>query len=70
MLSTALALTSQGTHTNCVSVVMFEFRGNVWEYRKVSHYRDLRILIYIIKMNISLPEMLCIVVLAAENDEL
>ena len=26
----------QGTHTNCATVCIFKFRGNVWEYRKGS----------------------------------
>ena len=62
---------SQGTHTNCVTVVMFEFRGNVWEYWQDSYYCDMRwILLYKVKIDIFLPEMLCIVVFAAENGEL
>ena len=62
---------SQVTHTNCVTVVMFEFRGNVWEYWQGSYYRDMRwILLYKVKIDIFLPEMLCIVVFAAENGEL
>ena len=34
---------AQGTHTNCVTVVMFKFRGNVsvWEYREGSYYRNI-----------------------------
>ena len=33
---------AQGTHTNCVTVVMFKFRGNVsvGEYREGSYYRN------------------------------
>ena len=26
----------QGTHTNCVTVCIYKFRGNVWGYRKGS----------------------------------
>ena len=26
---------AQGAHTNCVTVCIFKFRGNVWEYRKL-----------------------------------
>ena len=64
-------LKSQETHTNCVTVVMFEFRGNVWEYWKGSYYCDMRwILLYKVQIDIFLPEMLCIVVFAAENGEL
>ena len=43
---------------------------NVWEYQKGTYYRDMRwILKYKVKIDIFLPEMLCIVVLAAENGE-
>ena len=47
---------------------MFEFSGNLWECR-CSYYRKWMrwILIYKIKVNIFLPEMLSIVVLAAET---
>ena len=52
------------------TVVMSEFKGNVWEYRKGTYYCDMRwILKYKVKIDIFLPEMLCIVVLAAENGE-
>ena len=54
----------QGTHTNCVTVGYFE-------YRKGSYYRNMPRLIstYKIKINVFLPEMLCVVVLVAENGE-
>ena len=44
---------------------------NEWEYRKYSYYRKkMRWILNKIKIDIFLPEMLCIVVLAAENGEL
>jgi len=52
---------------------MFEFRGNAWEYQKGSyHYHIMRgiSILYNIQKNVFLPEMLSIVIFAAENDEL
>lgn len=61
------------THKNCVTLVMFKFRGNVWEHRKGLYYRNINAInssIDKIKINTFLSEMLCIVVLKAANDEL
>ena len=52
--------------------LMFEFRRNLWEYGLKVHIIAIRCdeFLYKNKINDFLPEMLCIVVLAAENDEL
>ena len=52
----------------CLTFGMFEFSGNLWECR-CSYYRKWMrwIFIYKMKVNIFLPEMLSIVVLAPET---
>ena len=50
---------------------MFEFRVNVWDIERVHIIVTWDEILYIkVKIDIFLPEMLCIVVLAAENGEL